>query len=81
MAVGVTIGNRQAYQQSLLPQQDIKFKHTASCKTDGIKRLYHSDNLDVLNLLVNDENVSGKVTLIYIDPPYNTESNIIYKLV
>lgn len=72
MAVGVTIGNRQAYQQSLLPQQDIKFKHTASCKTDGIKRLYHADNLDVLNLLVNDENVSGKVTLIYIDPPYNT---------
>ena len=72
MAVGVTIGNRQTYQQSLIPQQDIKFKHTSSCKTDGIKRLYHADNLDVLNLLVNDENVSGKVTLIYIDPPYNT---------
>ena len=43
-----------------------------SGKTDGIKRLYHADNLDVLNLLVNDKNVSGKVTLIYIDPPYNT---------
>lgn len=72
MAVGVTIGNRQVFQQSLLPQQDIKFKQTTSCKTDGIKRLYHADNLDVLNLLMYDKSVSGKVTLIYIDPPYNT---------
>ena len=72
MAVGVSIGNRQVFQQSLLPQQDIKFRQTTSCMTDGIKRLYHADNLDVLNLLVNDKNVNGKVTLIYIDPPYNT---------
>lgn len=72
MAVGVSIGNRQVSKQSLLPQLDIKFKQTTSGKTDGIKRLYHADNLDVLNLLVNDKNVSGKVTLIYIDPPYNT---------
>jgi len=72
MAVGVSIGNREVFQQSLLPQLDIKFKQTISGKTDGIKRLYHADNLDVLNLLVNDKNVSGKVTLIYIDPPYNT---------
>lgn len=72
MAVGVSIGNRQVSQQSLLPQLDIKFKQTSSGNTDGIKRLYHADNLDVLNLLVNDKNVSGKVTLIYIDPPYNT---------
>ena len=72
MAVGVSIGNREVFQQSLLPQLDIKFKQTISGMTDGIKRLYHADNLDVLNLLVNDKNVSGKVTLIYIDPPYNT---------
>jgi len=72
MAVGVSIGNRQVFQQSLSPQQDIKFKQTAFGKADGIKRLYHADNLDVLSLLVNDKDVSGKVTLIYIDPPYNT---------
>lgn len=72
MAVGVSIGNRQVFQQSFLPHLDIKFKQTTSGMTSGIKRLYHADNLDVLNLLVNDKNVSGKVTLIYIDPPYNT---------
>ena len=72
MAVGVSIGNRQVFQQSVLPQLDIKFKQTTFCKTNGIKRLYHADNLDVLNFLLNDKNVMGKVTLIYIDPPYNT---------
>ena len=72
MAVGVSIGNRPVFQQRLLPQLDIKFKQTTSGKIDGIKRLYHADNLDVLNLLVSDKNVCGKVTLIYIDPPYNT---------
>ena len=46
MAVGVSIGNREVFQQSLLPQLDIKFKQTTSGKTDGIKRLYHADNLD-----------------------------------
>ena len=34
--------------------------------------MYHADNLDVLSALVNDKVVCGKVTLIYIDPPYNT---------
>ncbi len=39
---------------------------------NDIKRLYHGDNIDVLTALLDDEKVCGKVTLIYIDPPYNT---------
>jgi len=37
-----------------------------------IKRLYHADNIDVLNTLLQDNKICGKITLIYIDPPYNT---------
>lgn len=37
-----------------------------------IRRLYHADNLAVLNELLKDNTVRGKVKLIYIDPPYNT---------
>jgi adenine specific DNA methylase Mod len=41
-------------------------------KEEQIKRFYYSDNLDALNNLSLDDNVVGKVELIYIDPPYNT---------
>lgn len=43
-----------------------------SSSSEVIKRLYHADNLLVLKELVNDDNIKGKVKLIYIDPPYNT---------
>jgi adenine-specific DNA-methyltransferase len=39
---------------------------------NGENRLYFGDNLDVLQELVMDTNVGGKVSLIYIDPPYST---------
>lgn len=39
---------------------------------DWRNRLYYGDNLEILLNLVNDENVRGKVKLIYIDPPYGT---------
>lgn len=35
-------------------------------------RYYFGENGDALRLLLNDPNTSGKVTLIYIDPPYGT---------
>lgn len=41
------------------------------------KRLYFGDNLDVLRLLVSDPTVCGKVNLIYIDPPFATQSRFI----
>jgi adenine-specific DNA-methyltransferase len=40
--------------------------------SNGENRLYYGDNLDVLQKLVTDINVCGKVSLIYIDPPYST---------
>ncbi len=40
--------------------------------SNGENRLYYGDNLDVLQKLATDVNVCGKVSLIYIDPPYST---------
>ena len=37
-------------------------------------RLYYGDNLDALRKLREDEFVRGKVTLVYIDPPFGTGS-------
>ncbi len=39
-----------------------------------IKQLYFGDNLEVLALLLRDPSLSGKVKLVYIDPPYATNS-------
>lgn len=45
---------------------------------DNTQNLYiEGDNLDVLKLL--RETYLGKVKMIYIDPPYNTGKNYIYK--
>jgi adenine-specific DNA-methyltransferase len=43
-----------------------------SAYVGGENRLYHADNLAVLAALVQDENVVGKVKLVYIDPPFAT---------
>jgi adenine-specific DNA-methyltransferase len=39
-----------------------------------INHLYFGDNLPILRSLLDDKNVAGKVELIYIDPPYATNS-------
>ncbi len=45
---------------------------------DNTENLYiESDNLDVLKLL--RETYLGKVKMIYIDPPYNTGNDFVYK--
>jgi len=36
---------------------------------------FHGDNLYILRTLLEDENISGKISLIYIDPPYSTKRN------
>jgi adenine-specific DNA-methyltransferase len=35
-------------------------------------RLYYGENLSILSLLLKDDEVRGKIRLIYIDPPYAT---------
>lgn len=42
--------------------------------TDRPNRLYFSENLSALAALAQDEAVRGKVRLIYIDPPYATQT-------
>lgn len=45
---------------------------------DSTENLFiEGDNLDALKLL--QESYLGKIKLIYIDPPYNTGNNLIYK--
>ena len=45
---------------------------------DNTENLYiEGDNLDVLKLL--QETYLGKINMIYIDPPYNTGNDILYK--
>ncbi len=49
-----------------------------SVNWDTTKNLYiEGDNLDVLKLL--QESYLGKVKMIYIDPPYNTGNDFIYR--
>ena len=49
-----------------------------SVNWDSTENLYiEGDNLEVLKLL--QESYLGKVKVIYIDPPYNTGRNLIYK--
>ena len=72
MAVGVIPINREGKQLTLVPKINIQFRQTERHNGSDIKRLYHGDNIDVLTALLDDEKVCGKVTLIYIDPPYNT---------
>lgn len=72
MAVGVLPIDREGKQLTLIPKINIQFRQTEKYDGSDIKRLYHGDNIDVLTALLDDKKVCGKVTLIYIDPPYNT---------
>ena len=36
--------------------------------------LYFGDNFDVLSLLIHQKQLKGKIKLVYIDPPYGTNS-------
>jgi len=38
-------------------------------------KLIYGDNLRVLRTLLDDANIAGKVSLVYIDPPYATGAN------
>lgn len=47
---------------------------TSTSHRAGENRLYHAENLATLASLARDESVSGKIRLVYIDPPFSTES-------
>ena len=40
--------------------------------------LIHGDNYDALSFLANEKKLSGKVQLVYIDPPYGTKQDFTF---
>ena len=74
------VGKREAYHTAFTPAQKILNPLPADSKNwDSTGNLLlRGDNLDALRLL--RQSYFGKVKLIYIDPPYNTQSDaFIYK--
>jgi len=51
-----------------------KEKYTEVFENYSDNKLYYGDNLDVLKHLIHNTKLQGKVKLIYIDPPYGTNS-------
>lgn len=69
------VGKREAYHTAFVPPQKILKPLEADSKnwdTTG-NLLIKGDNLDALRML--RQSYFGKVKLIYIDPPYNTQSD------
>ena len=86
----VVEGNEERYQftwpdkkKSILLANATIAKTLRPCREESVdfdntENLYiEGDNLDVLKLL--QETYLGKVNVIYIDPPYNTGNDILYK--
>ena len=61
MAVGVLHNNQHLAKVRLTPDEQVRFSKVSRCPVDGVKRLYHADNLDVLQMLVQDKDVFQKV--------------------
>ncbi|MGD9929584.1 MAG: site-specific DNA-methyltransferase [Mangrovibacterium sp.] len=53
-----------------VPEESVDFENTENLYIEG-------DNLEVLKLL--QESYLGKIKMIYIDPPYNTGKDFVYK--
>ena len=72
MAVSIPIAQQALPVIDYLAAPTSQFRVVNQDKVEGVKRLYHADNIDVLSALIHDKEVCGKINLIYIDPPYNT---------
>ena len=72
-------GKRDAIRQSQIPSTGtLRPQKEKSVNWDTTKNLYiEGDNLEVLKLL--QRSYHGKVKMIYIDPPYNTGNDFVYK--
>ena len=72
-------GKRKAIVTANLPTtQTLRPIREDSVDFDNTENLYiEGDNLEVLKLL--QESYLGKIKMIYIDPPYNTGKDFVYK--
>ena len=73
------VGKREAIREAGRPiRKTLRPCVEESKNWDTTENLYiEGDNLDVLKLL--QESYLGKVKMIYIDPPYNTGNDFIYR--
>ncbi len=56
------------------PKANLTLMQPAKHSHGWVNRLYFGENLSVLGTLLDDPTVHGKVSLVYIDPPYSTQS-------
>ena len=72
-------GKKEAIVTANLPtNKTLRPVREDSVDFDNTENLYiEGDNLEVLKLL--QESYLGKIKMIYIDPPYNTGSDFVYK--
>jgi adenine-specific DNA-methyltransferase len=61
-----------------MPTGTLRVRSEDNIKNDAIKNIFiEGDNLESLKIL--RKSYSGKVKMIYIDPPYNTGNDFVYK--
>ena len=72
-------GKREAIVNANLPtNKTLRPVREDSVDFDNTENIYiEGDNLEVLKLL--QESYLGKIRMIYIDPPYNTGNDFVYK--
>ena len=72
-------GKKAAYAEAMRPiRKTLRPCKEESKNWDSTENLYiEGDNLEVLKLL--QESYLGKVKMIYIDPPYNTGNDFVYR--
>lgn len=56
------------------PQIKLKAVQPPKLLDGWVNRLYFGDNLPILGALLDDPAIRGQVALVYIDPPYSTNS-------
>lgn len=68
--------NKQSKEEILQKGYNTFFKQISTKKEsiDLKNILFHGENFDVLNILINEFNLKGKIDLIYIDPPFSTNN-------
>lgn len=73
------VGKRAAQREAMAPcRKTLRPCPEESVNWDTAQNLYiEGDNLEVLKLLQNS--YMGKVKMIYIDPPYNTGNDFVYR--
>ena len=73
------VGKRAAQREAMAPiRKTLRPCPEESVNWDTTQNLYiEGDNLEVLKLLQNS--YMGKVKMIYIDPPYNTGNDFVYR--